>query len=515
MNKLINKGIVGTLLLTALACTDLSETVYSDVTADNFFKTDEENVTGLTSAYTVLYGYAGHNGVWSINEVATDELSIPVKGNDWADGYQWVRMHRHTYNSREESFNNAWNMLYSGVNTCNRLIAQFETLGADATVAELRALRAIYYYWLMDNFGNVPLVTSFADSEPTPSNNTRLEVYTFVESELVDAAPLLSKETGTATYGRVNFYTVQAVLAELYLNSGVYKSTNLTSITPSTTDLDKAIAAADEVINSGKYSLESSYFNVFKEQNANSPEHIFAIPYDEIYGTGFNLPMMTLHYESQKTFNLTQQPWNGYATIEEFYNSYEDGDARKTNNFIVGVQKDANGVTLTDTGAEPNDPDGPTLTFTPAINELEPNAFRQAGARVGKFQFASGATNNLSNDFPVFRYAEVLMNKAEAVCRKAGNWDNATGKALLNQVRTRAGVPAFTTTTEADFLAERGRETYAEANRRQDLIRYGKYTAKYGFKITADDGAFRILFPIPFPQRNTNPNLTQNTGYSD
>jgi hypothetical protein len=199
--------------------------------------------------------------------------------------------------------------------------------------------------------------------------------------------------------------------------------------------------------------------------------------------------------------------------LEDFYNSYEDGDDRKAVNFLVGQQYDASGNPLTDTGAEPTDPDGPPLIFTPHVNQLEPNAWRQGGARVGKFEYKNGATNNLSNDFPIFRYGDILMIKAEALCRKNGDWNDATAKALVNQVRARAGVADLSTLTENDFLAERGREMFAEAKRRMDLIRFGKYTDQWGFKTAPDDGEFRILFPIPFAQRNANPSLVQNDGY--
>lgn len=147
------------------------------------------------------------------------------------------------------------------------------------------------------------------------------------------------------------------------------------------------------------------------------------------------------------------------------------------------------------------------------MNQLEPNALRQAGARVGKFEFALGARSSLSNDYPLFRYGDILLVKAEAIWRKGGKQANdATALALVNQVRRRSIQGAdFTTLTDENFLAERGREMFAEATRRQDLIRFGKYNDPWWEKPTSQP--FRNIFPIPAPQRNANPALTQNPGY--
>ena len=164
-------------------------------------------------------------------------------------------------------------------------------------------IRDRYYYWLLDLFGNVPLVTSFSSANANPANASRAEIYAFVEKELTEALPNITGDVTGATYARMTKHAVNSVLAKLYLNAQRYTGT---------AQWDKAIAAADAVINSGKYSLESNFFDNFRTENASSKENIFAIPYDKVFAGGFNLPQMTLHYESQKTFNLTDQPWNGY-----------------------------------------------------------------------------------------------------------------------------------------------------------------------------------------------------------
>lgn len=482
---------------TAFSCTNLDEEIFSEITADTFFKTQEEFDAAVVSAYTSLYGFAGHNGIWSIQEVSSDEMAITQKGGDWFDGGQWLRIHRHEVTSTEESINNTWNFAFGVVTNANRLIEQFETIeGSEAVIAELRTLRAMSYYWLMDLYGNVPIVTAFSGGDENPATKSRQEVFTFIQDELVQSIPAL---LDAKSYSKINVDVAHAVLAKLYINAEVYIGTPM---------WQEAADAVDAITTNGNFSLESNFFSNFVADNAGSNENIFVIPYDEVFAQGFFLPMMTLHYGSQATFNLTSQPWNGYSTLEDFYNSFEASDTR-IGSFLVGPQFDTNGQPILDASAEDFDPDGPPLNFTPEINELEPNALRQAGARVQKFKYEIGASPNLNNDYPIYRYGDMLLIRAEALWRM----DNSSAEALtlVNDIRARAGVAPFASLTADNLLAERGREMFAEAYRRQDLIRFGKFNDAWWEKGVSDPH-FNI-FPIPEPQLLANPNLVQNPGY--
>jgi hypothetical protein len=179
-------------------------------------------------------------------------------------------------------------------------------------------------------------------------------------------------------------------------------------------------------------------------------------------------------------------------------------------NFLVGPQFSAGGQLLLDTDSGPAaDPD-PVLNFTPRINEIQPNAFREAGARIGKFEFILGATENLDNDFPVFRYSDILLIKAEALWRQSAG--DATALALVNQIRARAGVAPFASLNADNLLAERGREMFAELKRRTDLIRFGKYNDARWAK-PKDPSDHVNIFPIPRAQLDANKSLRQNPGY--
>lgn len=554
------KIIMGVFIVTALSqsCTKLDEELYDSVTPSNFFKTEEEFISALGAAYTQFGGWAAGDPQ-TLQEMTTDELTAPTRGQDWDDGGNWRRAHLHSWTKEDGVMSGGWNFGFNGVNTANRLIYQFTSLVesgqvdqavADAYVAELQTVRGFFYWQLIDMYGNVPLVTDFANAEATPATETRANVYAFVVNDLETAVPKLSKAVDGTTYGRMNYYAGQTLLAKLYLNAKVYTGTEQNA---------KVIAACDEVINSGKYSLESNFFANFNVNNSGSKEFIFAIPYDKVFFTGFNLVMQTLSYLNQQTYNLTAQPWNGFCSLEEFYNSFTDDDIRKGDagtldgpaikrgTFLAGYQYSSDGTILKDDGYEtgnpnrlpvplPADPDGKPFNFggigsgLPQINELGPQCWRQGGVRVGKWEFEMGGLPDMSNDYAVFRYADVLLMKAEALWR-SGN--SAAALVLVNQIRARAGVDDLSsldgklsfdltgpTVDGGELFNELGRELAFEKSRRQAMIRWGVYTdiAKWvlPYNNPGDvvvSASYTNLFPVHKDKLAANPNLVQNPGY--
>ncbi len=496
-------------LVTAFyACTDLEEEIEGDFT-ETFDPANpgvgvKNNVNrptpddGLAPAFTrLLNGTANHGSYFSASELPTDEAVVTQKGGDWFDGGILINLHVHDFRSTNPFLNGAWNDTYGGITQCNILLDGDLSAGAEAQVRMLRA----YFYWrLLDMFGNVKIVTTPGVDVP---QSDRTAVFNFVESELLAAIPDLSE--ARSEYGRANKWAAYALLARLYLNAEVYTGN---------ARYQDASDAADMVINSGVYDLDPNYAAVFAPDNVENIEHIMVAPFDEATGTGMNFAQMTLHYPSQLTFSLQQQPWNGYSTLEEFYNSYEDGDERKENNFIVGPQVDRSGNPILDLAFDKADEDGAAINYTPEINQLAPNGSRQAGARLGKFSFKIGQTPDMDNDFPVLRYGEVLLNKAEAMARMSGNWN--AGLIYVNQLRTRADVDEFTTITEDEFLAERGRELFQESLRRTDLIRFGAWGDAWWEKPAHSDD-YKNIFPIPLDQINASASetypLAQNPGY--
>jgi len=501
--------LIGFLTLFNQSCTKLDEEVYSDLTGEKFFADPDNLIFAFGVAYTNLYTLVGHKyGMVGI-DAGTDLLVVPQRGGDWFDGGEWHRWHRHSWTASDGYVERWWNIIYFGINTCNRLLLEFESLeGVDTgpAIAELRALRALYHYWLVDLYGNVPITDRFDVPEGYfPEKDDRIDVYNFIESELLDVKDQLSKETGLAYYGRVNYYVAQMILAKLYMNAEVFTGTP---------QWNKAMTAVDSIMGSNLYMLEPDYFDNFVAAATSSPEHILGLHFDQVKAQQFEIHLFTLHYNLASKFGFEEGTWNGICAQEDFFNLFDSLDLRRQG-LLHGFQYDAEGNPIEDPSyekfpADPFDDDGAHLNLTPNVNMLEPNCLRQAGARVAKFPFIEGSTRYTSNDFPIFRYADVLLLKAELLLRTGGS----TGEALdlVNQVRARATVEPLPEITLEILLEERARELYAEGHRRSDQIRFGAYKDTRWEKpdVSLDH---TIIWPIPQSQVNANPNLEQNEGY--
>jgi starch-binding outer membrane protein, SusD/RagB family len=484
-------------VLTLASCTNLDEQVFGVVPKEGFGNTPGQLAALLGPAYSNLRGYAWH---MHNAEVTTDVGLVPTRGKDWYDGGNWLNYNRHTWTTTHGPINDMWGFLYEGgINTINQLIPQ--VAGNTNAIAELRAVRAFYYFLAMDYFGNVPLITE--STTGTTTTTPRAQVYAFIEKELTESLPNLSDVIGGSNYGRINKLTAQAILAKLYLNAGVYKGAP---------EWQKTVDACNAVISSGKYKLEPVYLSNFAVKNETSGENIWAIPFDRFQAGGMNIAYRTLHYQSQSTYNLSGQPWNGFCTIADFYNSFSSNDVRR-NMFISGVQLGADGKPL-------KDDNGRDLDFNPTMTKDEMTSsdpeFQGAGVRLGKYEIQRANTvPDQDNDWAMFRLADIHLMRGEALFRLG----NVTGGlADFNAVRARAGVPAWTAAqmTPDNMLAERGRELAWEAWRRNDLIRFGEYN-KVGGRFTSrfmkEASAKTLLFPIPQQRRDSNPGLSQNPGY--
>jgi hypothetical protein len=496
-------------LLAVPGCTDLTETPVSAITPGNFFKNADEVIGGVASVYAGLRGTMW--GYYNISQVTTDENVVPTRGSDWFDNGRWLDLHRQAWTPTSgaglEDIGGMWNDLFGGVARANVVLSALETTDVPnkaTIVAEMRALRAFYYYLLMDMFGGVPIVTT---TEVKPREQaTRAQVFAFIEKELTDARAALPDAWPAESYGRLTKSAADAVLANMYLNARVFTGTVTTSgLTAGPAKWTEAVAAADRVINSGRFQLSANWRSNFAFDNASSRENIMVVRHRAQDGLGLTFVMRMGHYNS---FNPS--PWNGFATLSDTYFSFDQDDPRR-GVFLVGPQ-----VELT-TGQPIKDRAGNPLVFTPEIRDIT-QATEGEGARIYKYTLdpnRQGGENG--NDYVYFRLAEMLMIKAEAQ-NELGQ--TAAAIALLNQIRTRAGLPAAkllsTSLTQAQvrdaIYRERLFEFIGEAKRRQDMIRFGTYTAARQFNTTAR-APFRILMPIPQNQIETNPLLKQNPGY--
>ncbi|MCJ8164584.1 RagB/SusD family nutrient uptake outer membrane protein [Pontibacter sp. E15-1] len=496
---------VASMLMGGQACTDLDAEVFDQAETSLFPANEDELLSTVGATYGDLRGFL--DPVLVLNEATTDELVVPTRGPDWYDNASWQQMAKHEWSPVSPGqINGSWEWAYrviAGANT-NIIGLENSTLeldGKETIVSEVHMLRAFAYFWLLDMFGNVAIVT-----EDTPAGNapqsSRQELYDFIESEILAAIPNLKEEVNVTTYSRFTKGAAYTLLAKLYLNAEVYTGTP---------QWQKALDATNQVINSpAGYELNPNYLTNFAINNGNNPdaykENIFAIPYDKILAGGMNMQMRTLHYAQGSVFGLAGNPWNGFATRAEFYNTFSDNDKRKAM-WLEGPQLNNNGEVITFVDAV--DGQSKDLVFTPKITSLD-KAFGNEGVRNVKYEVQRGNTrNDQDNDLVVFRYADVLLMKAEALLRLGMP---AEAILLVNEVRDRAGTGPIVNLTLDALLEERGREFAWEGWRRNDMIRFGKYTGStWEFKTKTDPT--RKLFPIPSLQISNNPNLKQNPGY--
>ena len=501
--------LILTILLTS--CTDLTTRLYDRIPADEFPENETQAALMMIPVFSPMQQFLDWGGWWFAQEITADAVTCPTRDQDWYDGGKWIALHRHEWseeNNDIEAINSMWYWFNKGVFEANKLIEFVQPAAENGneqaliTMAKVKTMRSFYYWLLIDNYGDVPFITSFSQAPANPVRNHRYQIWQKIVADIEESLNYLP-ETGSKY--SVTKGMAYALLAKLYLNAPVYLQGNMEQ--SETFYYQKVVDYCDSLINLGIYDLETDPLAPFITNNETSIENIFTIGYDENTYKGFNLHMRTLHYENEKTFNMPVKPWNGFAVQEDFYNTYSDDDIRKTM-FLVGQQYSYTGQPLTDPGANNAplvfDPHIPALYMTAENNTLE--EIRMSGARVVKFEVKLGATDNLSNDFPIFRYADVLLMKAEALLRINGSSD-AEAINLVSQIRQRAGLSDWTTLTLDSLLAERGREMFWEATRRQDLIRFGKFGEAWWEKDA--DTEDKSIFPIPKWAIEANPNLLQ------
>lgn len=496
MKKIISLLI---LAISITACTDLDDELFDRIPGDKYPENTIQSSLLTVPIYSPLRLFLDDgSGWWYCQEVTTDEITFPTRHTDWDDGGKWRALHKHIWTNTTSAISAMWNPFYDGIGEANQLLESIDPETTDPaiieTVAKVKIMRAYYYYLLIDNYGDVPYVTSFSDAPEFPEKTARATIFNSIVQEIEESIPFISSGSSKT---EVNKGMAFSVLAKLYLNAEVYTGTS---------QWEKAEQACDSVIAHG-YSLESNPLGPFITENEGSSENIFTIPFDEDTYEGFNLHMRTLHYVHNKTFDMTAGPWNGCAVMYDHYNTYEDTDTRKINGFLTGPQYASTGEPLVDAVAKTElvlDPYIPALYIDATYTSEE---IRMSGARIVKFEIKMGASDNLSNDFPIFRYADILLMKAEAMLRQGK--PAADALQYVTPIRNRAGASAWTAAdlTLESILEERGREMFFEAHRRQDLIRYGKYLDAWWEKDASSSD--RLLFPIPQRAIDANPNLAK------
>lgn len=525
--------LIISMLLVLSSCVNLDETVYDKVLMENYHPSSGQIGIQIIPAYDGLRKIAGRNhpdnpgDVIELQAYCTDESLVPTRsnGNDWYDGGHFQRLFEHTWTPEMLDFNTIWKFGYDQVGNANTYLYQLNTNFPDAEealpfIAELKMIRSLGYYYLIDFFGNVPIVTQYDSTHTLVGNNPdfnkgRRELFDTIVNDITNCIPYLSELSDATKYGRFNKWSAYALLAKMYINSEVWAGEAM---------YDECIAVCDSIIDSKRYSLESDYFANFLQHNQGSKENIFVIPFDENSTEEVMcFYLKTEHYSQQGKYKTIMGPWNGFCALPAHYNSFDSIDVRR-NGWSAGPQFGADGVTPLLCVREST---GKPLVYTPDFIDLyEPGvkydyktATEYNGARFVKYEIAEGLKNwSMGNDFVVFRYADILLLKAEALMRKNGGVATPEATSLVNKVRTRAKVKTYnaSTLTMDELLAERGKEFYQEAMRRQDLVRFGKFvrgTWMSDWYDRSGESYFYNVFPIPQKQISANALLTQNPGY--
>ncbi len=512
------------LLLAPLACDqDLTVEPKSTVTSGNIFNDPGSYRAFIAKLYAglVVTGQSGPDGspdiggidegfsqyirgYWQLQELSTDEAII-----GWGD-VGLPELNTQLWSSANPFVTAMYARIYYQVALANEFLRETTDakLSGRGVTAELRAeiqqyrnearfLRALSYWHALDFFGNVPLVTESFDVAQLPTQATRAEVFAFVESELKEVRAQLPSRT-TVQYGRASQSAVDMVLAKLFLNAQVYTGTARYA---------DARISAEAVISAG-YSLDANFLRMFSADNHTSPELIFTAPQDGERTRTWGGTTYLVHAAVGGNMNASNFgidfAWWGLRLRPETVDRYEGGaggpDRRTSFFFTNGQSKTINNVG----------------NFFQGIAAPKYRNVTSTGQKGSHPTFPD-------TDFPMFRLADAYLIYAEAVLR-GGAGSRATALGYVNAIRRRAYGNNNGDITDArltlDFiLDERSRELLWEAHRRQDLIRFGRFTNvgvwawKGGVQAGRTTEAFRNLYPIPSAELVANPNIRQNPGY--
>ena len=529
----------GLLAMALTSCTDLNMAPNSQYTEDPSQNSGIDPMIVVEAKMAdVYYHLAGTLGrrYMEAQCLASDEFTPLAFAGGYYDSGTYAHQALHCSSPNDASI--GWyDDVTAGITKANTIL---EELGSGASAqmkAPARAIRAYYTWILMDNYGDTPILDKVQAEGSVVPRSPRKEVAEWIESELNDIIPALTDDVTENTYGKPTKWMAEALLAKLYINWPVYTAESVDqydAATAANPKLDACIAACDDIINSGKFNLGSvDYLHKFSYDNGWQVEDfIYAIPYDAINRQG-------MQYARPRTFkDMKNLLPNVYGSADKFTQSFGgnmvvtpefaklfslDGDIRNLS-ILRGDVYVRDPKTLRPT-TEPFMYKGNQVHFTENItlakkdNTIEvgndANAYQQGCHSIKWFTTPADYNNgrNQSNDLPIFRYADILLMKAEALTRQG----SSGAKALFNQIRTYAGAPTIANEpTLQEIYDERGREFFDENWRRNDMIRFGHYEDEFfphykDFPDASFDKRHRI-FPVPQNTINLN-GWEQNPGY--
>lgn len=490
------------LMAGTMSCTDLKEELASDATAEDAREFLTENADFGALIERVYREFDGtmvnfQDGVNVMNSLSSDEGICPSRPSGWDNGGIFRTLHQHTWDANHSINQAVWRKLNRGNFTATNVL----TFDPPADIAaEARFLRAYFLWNILDLWGQVPFRNPGEDLKEPPTVLVGSEATDFIISEVEEVLPLLSESNPPY---RTTKNAARALLAKLYINRGVYA--NREEPTFPAADMDKVIQNVDAI--EGR-ELDFYWDSFGPDNNEISSDIIFSIE---------STPGVTVSSLWTTWYAIFPSEirggWNGWATIAEFYNSFEESDIRRY--YEHPEVHDARGYNagfitqrFTDTYLEANpDRAADQVVFNIDIPRIQ-GAGLYDGYRPHKYVTPNAGLNPANNDFVLFRYADMLLLKAEALLRKG---QESEALQIVNTIRENRGVQALGALDLPTLLAERGRELNWEGHRRNDQIRYGTFLDAWALKEKSDP--IRLVFPIPAADVLANPNLEQNPGY--
>lgn len=538
MKNIIKMTLAAAVLGITASCTDLDVDVKSKYTE---YPNDPVAIEGKMSDVYYSFRQALGNNYNRMQTFSSDEATGVSFGTDYFDKGENIHPSIHNFMSGDAPAN-YWTDLASGITKCNKIIEEFKE--TPKVAAPARLMRAFYHFILMDSYGDVPVLDHLPADNEAVVRSPRKEVAEFIEKEVKECLPDLSDKNDASTYGKPNKWMAEALLIKLYINWGVYTCGDVTKYDVATTKnskLDECVKYCDDIIGSGLFNLNDPYRKKFMFDNGPQiKDFIYAMPYDKVSAQG-------LLYGRYRAFRRiddgdTQGYYGGKmgkscAGICAMNPEFADLFCLEGDNRNDAVLKGKVFIHDAITGEETDQPyiyKGTQLELTKTITLQEgglatlncgatPDGWRQ-GYRSIKFypnpNEYSAYNRYQSNDVPIFRFADIILTKAEAIKRGATATNGDTPQSLFNQIRSYVHAPLLDHDPSLqEILDERGREFFDENWRRNDMIRFGTFESEYGFhKHSNPDARFdktcRIL-PVPDNILKENTNWEQNPGYNN
>lgn len=549
------------LALTSVGCTDLDVDIKSQYT--EYPESEIALNARLSNAYYAFRGALGrrYDELVSCN---SDEYTAVSFDTDYLNGRDMSDISLHMVNADASNSQLAvYNDIQAGIVNCNQLLMDLGD-GEDqvSLTAPLRAVRAFYTFLLMDNWGDTPIIDyKVLDNNSAIERSPRADVAKWIESELLAVRDDCPSEVSAATYGTPTCWMVDALLAKLYINWNVYTKDVTSASWDPNADNDKlndCIAACDRVIDSHLFDLTDDYKTKFMYTNGPQiKDFIYAMPYDAVTAQGMTYARFRTWRRGQNdngfySIEMTNSVGGNMTLTPEFVELFcLPGDDR--NSVIAGSTGEDIGKTSFDVYQYDNATGMPTnvrntykgdlVTFSKSIS-LATGTYEKDGViyqRVPDADLNCGATltgwtqgyrsikffpdvndynvysRNQDNDVPIFRYADIILMKCEAIVRGGAATLGDTPQSLFNQIRDYVHAPELNKDPNLqEILDERGREFLDEHWRRNDLIRFGDFERDWGFKYDYNPDAanpqYRLL-PLARDVLNANVNWKQNPGY--